>query len=464
VTNDRSQSLAYGTASYVRRIYVQHLFGRYTYDLDLGSSHGDAARRLLILYGDNGSGKTTILQILFHLLHPTRKAGHRSFVAQQIFRKFIAEFGDGTAVEASRMGENLVGSYRMNIRLPSGTERNIDWIAQPDGAVKDTVQGDAEELEFLKQLSGLNIGLYFLSDNRRIFTTRHYDEFEEISPDQVPLPSDALAGGEHFSTLRRTVERLEHRSREAAIEVTVYRASNWATRQVLRASTKGDEDANAIFTNIVKRIVRHHGKRQLRGRASKASLISQLETLEKRSVAFSRLGLIAPTNIASLIESIHSAQPSALSTIHDVIKPYMNSLTARLNAFQRVHDSIDAFVGIVNGFFHDKSVEFHVGRGLYIRTSEGQTLAPGALSSGERQLLLLFSNLLVASGQSSIFIVDEPELSLNVKWQRQLIRHLLAFTETTNVQFVFATHSIELLTRYKENVARLSSAPRNLLP
>ena len=89
-------------------------------------------------------------------------------------------------------------------------------------------------------------------------------------------------------------------------------------------------------------------------------------------------------------------------------------------------------------------------------TSTGQVISPGSLSSGERQLLLLFSNLFVLSSQNSIFIVDEPELSLNVKWQRQLIKHLLSFTERSKVQFILATHSIELLTQYKECVLALT--------
>jgi predicted ATPase len=177
--------------------------------------------------------------------------------------------------------------------------------------------------------------------------------------------------------------------------------------------------------------------------------------LEKHSLEFSRYGLIAPTNIASLIQSVESAQPSALPTIYDVIKPFVDSLSARLNAYRPVHDSIQAFVQIVNGFLHDKRVEFFVGRGLSIVTPEGQSLSPAALSSGERQLVLLFSNLLVVSKQNTLFIVDEPELSLNVKWQRQLVKNLFGFTKGTNIQFVLATHSIELLSSYKEAVVRL---------
>ncbi|KHD09288.1 hypothetical protein PN36_34135 [Candidatus Thiomargarita nelsonii] len=79
------------------------------------------------------------------------------------------------------------------------------------------------------------------------------------------------------------------------------------------------------------------------------------------------------------------------------------------------------------------------------------------LSSGEKQLLLLFCNTLIARDKATIFIIDEPEISLNIKWQRQLIRTLLNFTKDSQVQFLFATHSIELLSQYRSNVVKLSN-------
>jgi ABC-type cobalamin/Fe3+-siderophores transport system ATPase subunit len=79
------------------------------------------------------------------------------------------------------------------------------------------------------------------------------------------------------------------------------------------------------------------------------------------------------------------------------------------------------------------------------------------LSSGEKQLLLLFCNALAASQNTTIFMIDEPELSLNIKWQRQLIRALAAVTSRRNVQFVMATHSFELLSPHGENVWQLKN-------
>ena len=77
------------------------------------------------------------------------------------------------------------------------------------------------------------------------------------------------------------------------------------------------------------------------------------------------------------------------------------------------------------------------------------------LSSGEKQLLLLFINTITATDQATIFIIDEPEISLNIKWQRMLLKTLLKFSARNYVQFIIATHSIELLAPNSTNVIKL---------
>jgi len=70
--------------------------------------------------------------------------------------------------------------------------------------------------------------------------------------------------------------------------------------------------------------------------------------------------------------------------------------------------------------------------------------------------LLLLCNALHARESASVFVIDEPEISLNIKWQRQLIDALLKTTDGSPVQFVLATHSIPLLGSYRDCVAELS--------
>jgi len=68
---------------------------------------------------------------------------------------------------------------------------------------------------------------------------------------------------------------------------------------------------------------------------------------------------------------------------------------------------------------------------------------------------LLFCHTLIARDRPSIFIIDEPELSLNVKWQRKLLEALLDVVAKSQIQFLFASHSIELLAQHRDKVVPL---------
>lgn len=76
-----------------------------------------------------------------------------------------------------------------------------------------------------------------------------------------------------------------------------------------------------------------------------------------------------------------------------------------------------------------------------------------ALSAGEKQMLSFIAYN--AFYQDAIFIIDEPELSLHVDWQRQLFPTLLA-QQATN-QFVIATHSPFIYSKYPDKEIQIDS-------
>ncbi|NJL67387.1 MAG: ATP-binding protein, partial [Microcoleus sp. SM1_3_4] len=156
-----------------------------------------------------------------------------------------------------------------------------------------------------------------------------------------------------------------------------------------------------------------------------------------------------------LISAVQKSNEATLPIIGHVLKPYLDSLSARLDALQDTQDLLTVFVSTINKFFNDKYVELEVRTGLQIKTKDGREIPSESLSSGEKQLLLLLCNTITARDKATIFIIDEPEISLNIKWQRQLIRALLDCTKGSPVQFIIATHSIELLAQYKSNVVKL---------
>ncbi len=75
-----------------------------------------------------------------------------------------------------------------------------------------------------------------------------------------------------------------------------------------------------------------------------------------------------------------------------------------------------------------------------IRFSQiGETLVPYQLSSGEKQMLAILLTVLVENQQHYVLFMDEPEVSLHIEWQKQLIDLILELNP--NVQIILTTHS-----------------------
>ena len=63
------------------------------------------------------------------------------------------------------------------------------------------------------------------------------------------------------------------------------------------------------------------------------------------------------------------------------------------------------------------------------------------MSSGEQHEVVLLYNLIFEVPDSSILLVDEPENSLHVAWQKMIIPDLLKIAENKKLQLIVATHS-----------------------
>ena len=91
-----------GESRAIRTIDVQDLLGRFSYTLQAPEPSSVDMARLMILYGDNGTGKTTILSALFHLLSTAPRGGHKSALANIAFKRIGVVFTNGLELSAER--------------------------------------------------------------------------------------------------------------------------------------------------------------------------------------------------------------------------------------------------------------------------------------------------------------------------------------------------------------------------
>jgi len=94
--------------------------------------------------------------------------------------------------------------------------------------------------------------------------------------------------------------------------------------------------------------------------------------------------------------------------------------------------------------------------GIALSSPDGTRLAEHQLSSGEYHLLFLMVAALATRSRGSVVAIDEPEMSMHLKWQRRLVPALLECAEGGEPLILLATHSPEVCRSCPESLVSLS--------
>jgi ABC-type cobalamin/Fe3+-siderophores transport system ATPase subunit len=123
--------------------------------------------------------------------------------------------------------------------------------------------------------------------------------------------------------------------------------------------------------------------------------------------------------------SLMSLRMSAIDSSSDK----QAQLKMRIADFQSTVNNLFALTG--------KHIEIE-GSKFSVVTNEG-TLPVGALSSGEMQVLLILLRVFLLCGKEAVVLIDEPENSLDIDWQFDLINIITRLNP--NAQYFITTHS-----------------------
>lgn len=135
--------------------------------------------------------------------------------------------------------------------------------------------------------------------------------------------------------------------------------------------------------------------------------------------------------------------------IYDENNKFLLYLLIRLKDIYKSYESYDrsikTFVEICNAYLCDKKFSYNeadLSLDLESTVNTGfiqEVLDLDMLSSGEKQLVALFATIYLDPQNHFIILIDEPELSLSIYWQRKLLPDVM---KSPNCDFLFAvTHS-----------------------
>lgn len=97
------------------------------------------------------------------------------------------------------------------------------------------------------------------------------------------------------------------------------------------------------------------------------------------------------------------------------------------------------FQDVVDSLFKDTGKRIDREQNEVWMLQMGEKLSPYKLSSGEKQMLIILLTALVQSHEPCVMLMDEPEISLHIDWQKRLIG--LVRDLNPNAQIILTTHS-----------------------
>ncbi len=131
-----------------------------------------------------------------------------------------------------------------------------------------------------------------------------------------------------------------------------------------------------------------------------------------------------------------------------VVEEWNLTLSRQEEILRPQHD----FLRIINSMLKGKNLEINSRNELEVVLDNPahKRLSLSDLSSGEKQLLIIFGEALLQDRSEFIYIADEPELSLHVSWQEHLTSNLRKINPSAQV--IFATHSPDIVSQFGDRV------------
>lgn len=151
---------------------------------------------------------------------------------------------------------------------------------------------------------------------------------------------------------------------------------------------------------------------------------------------------------------------SQIEKIDNIIR-YANEYS---NNIQRLNEPINRFVDSVNLFFKESQKEIVIDNQGNIVIKVNNVHNPFSvfeLSSGEKQLIIMLAHIAFnnKNKNTSILIIDEPELSLHISWQELFVDALLK--ASPNAQYLLATHAPAIISRIERRKNCIDLTKRN---
>lgn len=438
-----------------KRLAIEELFGPGSHVIDIPLR---LKERVTVLHGRNGSGKTITLGLIAAL-----REGRYRELQQYPFKRLEIEMTSGESLVIEPVSENAEGrsgrTARMQPKAGHGDELGYTLVG-PEGereqgvlaSVKKLSDGDMQKLGYIvSRFDFTEVGpdQYVSREKGGPYTQSellsHFGPMLGLSP---PKPSLTLrsAEGPALKAFRDSLPPVKFIQTDRLYRWD-YRQERAATRDPMRRQLMVEHLSQQI-RDLVQRADQQYRKTSTQRDASLAKrlfeakphvpardeLRARSEALREQEARLLSLGLLKESTSTVDESSLDDEQLRTFSII-------LSDREEKLKPFSEVVDKAERLLDSLNRKLAPKQVRLDVETGYQILTAAGVPLPLSRLSSGEQHELVLLHELLFEVTPGSLILIDEPELSLHVNWQEDMLPDLMEIAALSGLDFVLATHS-----------------------
>jgi predicted ATP-binding protein involved in virulence len=167
--------------------------------------------------------------------------------------------------------------------------------------------------------------------------------------------------------------------------------------------------------------------------------------------------------IRDAVDEARKSRVTEEKTTSRILGLYARLLEERAVQHKQSFSKIRDFEKSINLFLDGKTFVLdelsldRPGRGASVISTNGRHMNLSALSSGERQVVTMIFCASRLAENRGIFLVDEPELSLHVDWQRSILGEVMRQAEGRQV--IACTHSPEVGADHYSSVQDFNPQP-----
>jgi len=175
---------------------------------------------------------------------------------------------------------------------------------------------------------------------------------------------------------------------------------------------------------------------------SKKDAVEELALLEKERKFLRNTGFIKVNQKLPLGPNPRQIKNNPQSL--KAITLHVRDCQEKYQLFGLLRQKILLLQEIINSLFLDKTFSINYEHGFEI-IRLGKIIDVEKLSSGEQHQIILYYDLIFNSEPGTLVLIDEPEISIHIEWQREFLRNLKKISKIINCDFIVTTHSPDIV-------------------